>query len=761
MHMDDEIGGAAFAAIVRGSLDAIIVSDDNGCVIEFNPAAERIFGWTRAEALSRSISEMIIPPHLRAQHEAGMARMRAGAAPRLTERRVELEALRRNGEIFDCEFSVARLESAGRTLFAACLRDLSEQVRERKARQEAEDLLRAIFEDQTEIIFRYDADLRVTSCNGAAARLYGLDRKALLGRHLFDDVEEAAQPRLAAAFAELKPEAPVRHATDPKRLPDGRVRWIDWTDRALFDEVGTLVGYQSVGRDVTQRMLEQQALVASEARLAAFLENAPIGMYIKDGEGRFIVANTEMGKVFGQPEGDILGKTAHELAPRDLLPIIDAADAQVRQTGQPSATEEYMPGAAAYEWTLVVRFPIRQGPGTPVHIGGFDIDISSVKAAEAELARARDALHQSEKMTVLGGFAAGLAHELNNPLTVLAGQAEMLVEDIDDGPAAHRAVRIMRAANRCARIARSFLSIAQRKVPHRAPTDLNAVVLAALELAAFVFRGSDVEVVTALSTPPPMPFADADQLHQVVLNLLLNAEQAMRDAPEKIITVTTDVDEDAGTVRLRVADTGPGLAPDIRERIFDPFFTTKASTGGVGIGLFHCRQVARDHGGEVDLIATDAGACFQLVLPVHASVEPQQDVSTVPAQRLALQVLVIDNDPDVAAAVCDMLNAEGCNATVAPGEDNGVDSVEADGFDLVLKDLTPSDLDGLDPSSDLRKLRPVGATHVVFMTAAPLNAEFERAFAFAGSSLLQKPFARGDLRRVLDRVVLDRNRARP
>ncbi|MEM8572557.1 MAG: PAS domain S-box protein [Pseudomonadota bacterium] len=745
MQIDNDIGGAAFAAIVRGSLDAIIVSDEQGRVIEFNPAAERIFGWSRAEALRRPIVDLIIPQHLKARHEAGMERMRAGAPPRLTERRVEVQALRKNGEIFDCELSVARLDVVGQPLFAACLRDLSEQIRERTARREVEDLLRAILEDQTEVIFRYDADLIVTSCNGAAAELWGVDREELLGRHLLEHVEPDRKEQLTADFAALTLEAPVRYGTDRASLPDGRTRVIEWTDRALFDEHGTLIGYQSVGRDMTERMQERQALASSEARIAAFLKNAPIGMYVKDSEGRFAIANAEMEKVFGRPIEEILGKSAREIAPPELLPIIEAADAEIRRTGRPHSVEEHIPGAESYEWTLVVRFPIPQSDGQPMEIGGFDIDISSVKAAEAELVRAREALHRSEKMTALGSFAASLAHELNNPLTVLAGQAEMLREDVGEGAAADRAERIMRAANRCSRIARSFLAMAQRKPPRRVPADLNSIVSSALELAAFMFRGSDVEVETHLSESPPLLIADPDQLHQVVLNLLLNAEQAMRHSPEKRITVTTGIDSATRTARLEVADTGPGLSETVRDRAFDAFFSTKTATGGVGIGLFHCQQVALDHGGEIDLLPSTGGAHFRLVLPVEVSGDRAEHSPPTLTTATPLRTLVLDDDPDVAAAICEMLRAMGCEAIASTRAPFVAHLQASQNLDVVLMDLTPADIASLSTSGQLPNVHHDLAEHIVFMTGAALDANLERALDAAGCPFLQKPFGRGEL----------------
>lgn len=744
-----DIADAAFAAIVRGSLDAVIVGDEDGRVIEFNPAAERLFGWSRKEALTRSIAELIVPPHLRKRHEAGMARMRDGEPPRLTERRVEVEAMRHGGEVFRCELSVARLHMDGPPLFAASIRDLTPLEKEQDARREVEELLRAIFDDQTEVIFRYDANMRIVFYNEAARRLYGVSRTGLLGRHFLEDVDPTARERLASDLAALTPSSAVCLATDPKRLPNGNVRWIEWTNRALFDDQDQLTGYQAVGRDVTERHLAEEALEreraenrlyrrtveampdlvyskdregrfltanaataqalgvaasgdllgrkaeefvarstaqeiakeeqefldagletqvsteqskaipgaerwlskqrtlfrddsgaiagviahirdvteqvesaialdASEKRFAAFMQYAPVGMYIKDSEGRYVDANPEMEKVFQQAPESLIGKSAADLMPPDLAEMMQAADDRVRETGLTSSIEEHIPNVGAYEWTLVVRFPIEQSPGGPIHIGGFDIDITSQKRAEIEVAQAREALHQSEKLKALGSFAAGVAHELNNPLAILAGQAELLAEDTAGGPFEARGEKIRRAANRCARTVRSFLAMARHDPPERRPLDVNAVIDSALDLASWTLNASSVGVVRDYATSLPIIVGDQDQLHQVVLNLLLNAQQAMEDWPEeRTISVATTFDPDANTVRIVLKDTGPGVTEEKRQQVFLPFFTTRPA--GIGIGLPFCRRVIEAHGGSITLDDTARGASFTIDLPIDAT----------------------------------------------------------------------------------------------------------------------------------------------
>ncbi len=751
MAPGDHVTTSALAATVQASLDAVVIADEEGRLLEFNAGAEAIFGWRRAEVLTRTIGEVLVPDRLRAAHEAGMARVRMGGPRRLIGRRIDMPARRRDGGEFTCEVAFSEIAIDGRRAFAAIMRDVSEVRAAQAAQADAAAFLQSIFDDQTEVIFRFDADLRVTFFNDAASRFYGREIEQILGRPLFADVHPDVADRLRADLAALSPDAPVTRAIDPKRLRNGELKWIDWTNRALFDDAGELLGYLAVGRDVTdrraielalerermenalyRRMVEalpdflyakdlqgcyvtanqavadargkatsadligrtetevssaafaarlsaeegvflasgketsiethpawhpgfegrwhttqrvlfrdgegeitgfighvrdvteqvraQTALTEAEARFASFLRNAPVGMYLKDEDGRFALANPEMAHVFGRPVEQALGLAARDLFGPARVAQVEAADEEVRRTGRSSAIEERSDELEHYRRRLVVRFPLAAAdPSGGTGVGGFVIDVTPIKEAEEEVTRAREALFQSEKLNAVGAFAAGVAHELNNPLAILAGQAAMLAEEAVDGPLAVRAEKIQRMAERCGRIVQSFLAVARRKPPQKAPLDLNEVVEGVLDLAAHLLRGSRVAVDRALVNEPITLVADADQIYHVVLNLVLNAQQAMGDqADPRRLRLATDLDRKAGEARLEVTDTGPGVPREHWERIFEPFFTTKPAGGGTGLGLSFCKAAIEAHGGSIVLLATERGTTFRVTLPAGA-----------------------------------------------------------------------------------------------------------------------------------------------
>jgi signal transduction histidine kinase len=219
--------------------------------------------------------------------------------------------------------------------------------------------------------------------------------------------------------------------------------------------------------------------------------------------------------------------------------------------------------------------------------------LRQARAAAAELQRQREALLQAEKMAAFGSLLAGVAHELNNPLSIVLAGALMLQEDLEAAAPdlARGAERVRVAAERCTRIVRSFLAMARQQEARRRPVAPASLIDGALELLAYGLRSGGIEVAREVPADLPPLFGDADQLHQVLANLITNARQALEHRPEpRRLRVAAEAVGDA--VEISVADNGPGIPAEVRERVFDPFFTTKPVGAGTGIGLAVSRGIA-------------------------------------------------------------------------------------------------------------------------------------------------------------------------
>jgi signal transduction histidine kinase len=242
------------------------------------------------------------------------------------------------------------------------------------------------------------------------------------------------------------------------------------------------------------------------------------------------------------------------------------------------------------------------------------------KQAEEQLQRQQEALIQTEKLAAMGSLLAGVAHELNNPLSVILGQAGLMRQLTEDPRLRTRAEKMAQAAERCARIVKNFLALARQRPLERQRTQLNQVIREAVDLLAYPLRVDNVTAVLDLDPALPALWADPHQLHQVVVNLVTNAHQAMRQSdPPRTITLATRLDPARGRVVLTVADTGPGIPPPIRRRIFEPFFTTKPPGQGTGLGLSLCQGIIEQHRGTIEVENPPGrGAVFRIELPVEA-----------------------------------------------------------------------------------------------------------------------------------------------
>ncbi len=246
------------------------------------------------------------------------------------------------------------------------------------------------------------------------------------------------------------------------------------------------------------------------------------------------------------------------------------------------------------------------------------IKINTQRTAEQEIARQREMLQRNEKLAAMGTLLAGISHELNNPLTIVVGQAQLLQEVEHDPRILKRADKIRQAAERCATIITTFLSMARNQPPTCASVDMNELIKHVLELLEPKLREHHIEMHLELGEHLPSVSVDADQVHQVISNLIINAQQAMQESPQKILRIASSVAADSSNLLIRIQDSGPGITPEVERRIFEPFFTTKAPGKGTGLGLAVCSGIVEAHGGRLELEPfTGEGACFRVSLPLH------------------------------------------------------------------------------------------------------------------------------------------------
>ncbi len=556
-------------------------------------------------------------------------------------------------------------------------------------------------------------------------------------------VEDAAALRLLPERA-----AP---AADPLSLPVLLRRrgegWLQLEER--YDEDGGMV---CLWADATRQAEAEARIVRLEAYLRDAVEAIPQGLLLFDRDERLVLANRRLEEI--APELAVAMREGAAFAR-----VLDWRLSMTPVTAPPADTERLRRAEGSEELALADGRWLRLEAARTSN-GDLLIlieDITPEKAAEAELQRQRDAMHQSEKLAAMGSLLAGVAHELNNPLSIVVGRAALLQSSTADPAVLAQARTIASAADRCARIVKTFLELARQRPPARRQVDLAVMIDDTMGLLGYGLRAAGIVFAVEVEAGLPELWADPDQLAQVLINLVVNAQHALAQRPEpRRLKVAASHDAGVDAIVLAVADNGPGISPAIRSRIFDPFFTTKPVGEGTGLGLAMSLGHVRSHGGSLDIEQTPGGGATFVVrlprtAPGGAAAEAAASASPPSARR---RVLIVDDEPEIAELLRDILAADGHAVGMAQGGEEALRRLAAEPFDLVLSDLMMPGLDGPGLWRELQALQPDPLPRFVLVTGDSLRLDRVAAIRETGCAVLEKPFEPGEVRKVVREQLL-------
>jgi PAS domain S-box-containing protein len=470
---------------------------------------------------------------------------------------------------------------------------------------------RAVIEDQR-LVSRWLPDGTLTFVSDAYCQHVGRARLDLLGRSFLSLVADADRQRLQSYIRSLGPSRPVGIFEHRVIGAAGETRWHLRVDQTVLGPDLRVAEVESVERDITDQRKTVAALQRHEATIRAFFESASEGIVGVDREGRIVLANSRLESMFGYERDELLGQSVEVLVPERSRQLHGGhrADYFARPRARSMGLGMNLTGRRKDGSELPIEVSLSFISDDPEGLAmAFVTDIS------ARVAQERQARHV-EKLAALGSLAAGIAHEINNPIGILLSRIELMLMDIADHGAAAQTTSdlevLHRQATRLGRIAQGLLSFGRQRHRDRQAVDLTEVVEDTLLLTGKQLGRDGIHVVTDLDPGLPRVWGDATALEQILMNLLLNARDAMPDGGT--LRVETKP-APPGSVLLRVADTGVGMPPEVAARLAEPFFTTKSS--GTGLGLSVSYTLIREHGGAVRVDSEPGrGTTFTVTLPV-------------------------------------------------------------------------------------------------------------------------------------------------
>jgi PAS domain S-box-containing protein len=611
---------------------------------------------------------------------------------------------------------------------------LTRQVRKLS---DSEERTRLLFENSLDAIVVATPDGRVVAANPSAERLFGLTEAELCAQGRAARLDPS-DPRGATAIEERARTGRFRGEVSLRR-GDGTSFPAELAVSGFVDSRGT-ERIAILIRDTSER----RRLEAQVRLQAAALEAAASGIMITERDGTIVWTNAATTTLTGYAVAELWGRNPRILKSgqnpperyEELWRTITAG-----RSWHGVLINRRKDGAHYHEEQMIT--PVLDERGEITHFVAIKQDISERLLAEEELARHRVLARQQERLAEMGRLLAGVAHELNNPLAVVLGRAALLQQKVSDGDVGRQVEKIAESALRCSRIVKNFLALAREYPPEMRSVALNAIVRETIELLGYQLRVENIEVALDLAADLPDFSADPHQLQQVLVNLVTNASHALKTATKaRRLTLATWHDAPGGRVVLEVRDTGPGIPESVREHLFEPFVTTKPVGEGTGLGLSICKGIVESHGGTISAESVAGeGTTFRVELPIRSMplAEPMGAVQAPVGGEF--EVLVIDDEPEVASVLADMLATRGHRVDTANNGSVALVKLQARVYDVIFCDLKMPVMDGEEMYRTLVRERPRLARRVVFLTGDTFTSATPSFLAEAGQPFVAKPLS--------------------
>jgi two-component system cell cycle sensor histidine kinase/response regulator CckA len=747
-----------FRLLAQTASDVIITIDDESTIEFINPAAERAFGYRMEELIGSSLT-VLMPPELRVRHTTALGRYIGTGDKTLPWTAVSVRGRRKDGTDFPLELSFSEFERNGRRYFTGIARDITERVRALEAQRESEAALKEAqrlahvgswtWWVDSDLVTWSDEMFHVAGRDPERGTPTFTDQQALYAADGWEVVRAAIDRALVTGLA-YEVEVAIGR-------PDGERRWIITRGAPVRNVSGRVVRFHGTAQDVTESRCAHARLQESEQRFRLMTTAIQDVFWMRTpGIGEILYISPGYETVWGRSCESVLAD------PRSFLAAIHADDrARVstvmdeHQTSAFGCEYRVVQPNGSIRWVRDRGYPIHDAQGRVQLMCGVTSDIT-------ELQHEREALQVAQRLDAVGRLAGGVAHDFNNLLVAIIGYAELALKNTREGdPLRSDLAEIQKAGHRAAALTRQLLAFSRKQFLRPQTIDLNGIITGMEPMLRRLIR-EDIEFLIALDPDVPCVRADPSQLEQVVMNLVVNARDAMpRGGTLWIHTaarVQTSGDAATRVAEFAVTDTGPGMDDETKARLFEPFFTTKPVGEGTGLGLSTVYGIVQQSGGTIEVTTAVRGTTFTVALPQDTSGQPTaQPPPPIAARGGNETVLVVEDEAGVRAFATRVLAAAGYQVlSAANGDDAILVAQQHEGeIDLLLTDLVMPQMGGRELASHLSGAPPRMA--VLFMSGYDSLASGDTLSPDV--AVIQKPFGLNDLMLAV-RDELDRSERR-
>lgn len=728
--------------------------------IYLSPSVSRMLGFSLEEAMKRNLMESLTPASAE-EARRGLAegfQLESDRKPgRFKSRMVQLEFVRKDGTCVWAEVRVSILhdESGEAYAIVGVARDITQ-------RKQAEDLLSTAFASSPIGMYIVQGGKFVV-INPVFERLLGYREGSLIGMDSMglvhpDDREMVRRNAIRMLKRRRSSPYEFRYLTK-----SGRVRWV-LESVTPIDFKGDKAALGSF-MDITERKIAQEALKESEEWFRAIYEESPIGIQLRDASGKLIGLNKACAGIFGLPEessgkwqplfsdpsipDEVKDKARRGETARWRMALDGPVLSAIRGTPAEADTVLYLD-------TIITPLFLQEGGP----LSGYLLQIQDVTEQirmEEERRQLEDKAHMTSRLASVGMMASGIAHEINNPLTGVVGFTQLLLEKQVPDEIRDDLEVIHEGAQRVASIVKRLLTFARQYKPERRYVNVNDILQTNLDLCAYEMQSNGISVTTLLDGDLPETVADSSQLQQVFLNIMINAEKAMKTAHGKgnLVIQTRTVD---GMIHVSFTDDGPGIPKENLTRIFEPFFTTREVGEGTGLGLSICHTIVAEHNGRI-LVDSELGkgTTFDVEIPIVQG-EEEPDSSPVKVVRSGKRprgrILAVDDETSVLELVRQALAEEGHEIDTAVDARGALALIRHRKYDLIVLDVKLPDMNGTELYKIIKKeSRGNGASRVVFITGDVLSEDTKSFLAESKTVHVHKPFDARQIRQEVNRLL--------